>query len=74
MTSPSVPGQLESAWDELDMAQNTLEIALDDAHRSALHSTYTAAIKRILAFNKQTMTSVKSLLLSLQSHPSKIIH
>lgn len=66
MTTPSVPAQLQTTLDELDMAHNTLNQALDHAHLSALHSTYTAAIKRILAFNHRTMNSVQNLLTVLK--------
>jgi len=68
MTNTDLPTQLENALGQLDMAQKTLTTALAHAHLSALHSTYTAAIKRILANNQRSIHSMNNLLRTLQRH------
>jgi len=66
MNKPSILAQLDTALNELDMAHITLEHTLANARHSALHATYTASLKRILAFNSTTMRSVKNLLTVLK--------
>jgi len=66
MTDPTILNRLETVLDELDMADQSLDQLLDHAHLSALHSTYTAAIKRIIAFNQKTITSANNLLTVLK--------
>jgi len=67
MTTLSV--QLQTALDELDMAHNTLTVALDDARLSAQHSGFTPSLKRILAENQATMLYVTSLLKTIALLP-----
>ncbi len=74
MTSPDLSAQLETASDEVNMAQLTLDGALHNALHSALHSTYTAAIKRIMKFNQQTKRSLEALLADLKRHASQTLH
>lgn len=70
MTVPDVHAHLETARDELEMARESLTAALVHAHVSPLHSTYTAAIKHILANNRRSIDSMRSLLRTLEQVPT----